>query len=112
MRQPCWAELHLNPCKQQAWAKTLGQTVPLRSAFPPQPDTPNVRCPFMRFRSVKRSVLARPLLALFVFATLSIAMAQTAPTIVNFRSQSALVTSSDSPGGAVTGDFNEDGRVD
>jgi hypothetical protein len=66
----------------------------------------------MRFRSVKRSVLARPLLALFVFATLSIAMAQTAPSTVNFRSQSALVTSSDSPGGAVTGDFNEDGRVD
>lgn len=65
----------------------------------------------MRLRSIVSSVFARPLLLIFLFAAVSIAPAQTAPSTVNFRFQTGCCGGG-SPNGVVTGDFNEDGRVD
>src|ERR1700761_6393572 len=65
----------------------------------------------MRLRSIASSILVRPLLSLFLFAAVSIAPAQTAPSTVNFRPQAGCCGGG-SPNGIVTGDFNEDGRVD
>jgi hypothetical protein len=65
----------------------------------------------MRLRSIVSSILVRLLLPTFLFAAVSIAPAQTAPSTVNFRPQVGCCQGG-APNGIVTGDFNEDGRVD
>lgn len=65
----------------------------------------------MRFHSILRSLPVRLFLPTFLFAAVSAAPAQTAPGTVNFRLQAGCCDSG-SPNGIVTGDFNEDGRVD
>jgi hypothetical protein len=65
----------------------------------------------MRLRSIVSNMLVRLLLPTFLFAAVSVAPAQTAPSTVNFRLQAGCCDSG-SPNGITTGDFNEDGRVD
>jgi hypothetical protein len=65
----------------------------------------------MRLPSIVSSILVRPLLPIFLLAAVSVAPAQTAPSTVNFRPQVGCCQGG-APNGIVTGDFNEDGRVD
>jgi hypothetical protein len=65
----------------------------------------------MRFRSIARSIPVQSLLPIFLFVAVGVAPAQTAPSTVNFRGQAGCCQGG-APNGIVTGDFNEDGRVD
>jgi hypothetical protein len=65
----------------------------------------------MQVHTILRSLALHLFLPISLLGAVTIATAQTAPSTVNFRAQAGCCQGG-APNGIVTGDFNEDGRVD